>query len=72
MTEPTMTIQEFHALPEIIEAQEIQKRNRYGSKAHRDAYLTILHKAEEIGAAQHFESIEIYDEDAADMPWFNK
>lgn len=32
-----MTCAEFWALPEIVEAQNVQKANPYGSKEHREA-----------------------------------
>ena len=35
---PTISIREFMQLPAIIAAQEIQKRNPYGSDAHRQAF----------------------------------
>jgi hypothetical protein len=34
----SISMRDFFALPEVIALQEIQKRNAYGSKAHREAF----------------------------------
>lgn len=59
-----ITTEEFHNLPNVKAAQEVQKRNPYGSPLHRQAYIAILDAAKEHGVDQYFESIEVYDEDA--------
>jgi len=42
MKNNTITCEEFWNLPEVIEAQNIQKKNPYGSKEHREADETML------------------------------
>ena len=47
---------EFFARADVRAQQEIQKRNRYGSKAHRDAYNELVRLAKAIGAEKYFGS----------------
>jgi hypothetical protein len=51
---PTISMREFFALPEIVALQEIQKRNPYGSDAHRKAFEDAKAIAATYGAAKFF------------------
>lgn len=48
----TIPMNEFFALPEVVAAQEIQKRNPFGSVAHRQAYEIICRIAGKYGVGQ--------------------
>jgi hypothetical protein len=50
--EPTQTMEAFFAHEDVKAAQEVQKRNHYGSKAHREAFNQLKALAEAIGAAE--------------------
>ena len=52
--EQKMTQQEFYNLPEIKECLDIQKRNQYGSKEHKDAYHKIAIIADKYGVLDKY------------------
>lgn len=47
---PTITMRDFFALPEVIDQQQIQKANPCGSPAHRQAFANIKALAAKFGA----------------------
>ena len=47
---PTITMRDFFQIPEVVSAQDIQKRNPYGSEPHRRAFETIKKLAAQFGA----------------------
>jgi hypothetical protein len=44
----------FFALPEVVAQIEIQKRNPYGSAAHRAAWNKLCEIADAHGVGEHF------------------
>lgn len=46
-------MRDFFGLPEVIALQNIQKRNAYGSNAHRGAFDGMKALAETYGAASY-------------------
>lgn len=48
--EPTISMRDFFQLPEVIAAQNVQKRNPYRSEAHRKAHDAIMAEAIKYGA----------------------
>ena len=51
----------FWALPKVLKTIEIQKRNPFGSEAHRNAHIKLLEIAEQHNVVEYFESLEGYD-----------
>jgi predicted xylose isomerase-like sugar epimerase len=49
----SISMRDFFALPEVIALQNIQKRNAYGSNAHRGAFDDMKALAETYGAASY-------------------
>jgi predicted xylose isomerase-like sugar epimerase len=49
----SISMRDFFALAEVIALQEIQKRNAYGSKAHREAFDDMKALAATYGAASY-------------------
>ncbi len=56
----TISQQEFHALPEVIEQINIQKVNRFGTDEHRNAVTAIYEIAKQYGAERFMISPEDY------------
>ncbi len=52
--QPTITMRDFFALPEVQAQQAIQKRTRYGSVEHRAAYEAMRTLAATFGASAYF------------------
>jgi hypothetical protein len=50
--ETAQSMAEFFNRPDVKAQQEIQKRNPYGSEAHRKAFAEIKRMADEIGAGE--------------------
>ena len=57
----TITQHEFWNLPKVIECQNIQKKNRFGSDEHRCAAQSLYDLAVLHGVEEHFETMEEYD-----------
>ena len=56
-----ITMHDFFKLAAVVAAQEVEKRNAFGSPEHRTAHATILALAEQHNVSEWFESMEAYD-----------
>ena len=62
-----ITQTDFWDLDIVKQMQNIQKQNKFGSKAHRDAHIVILAQAKAFEVEEHFEALEDYDAVTADL-----
>lgn len=58
MSKPTIAMDEFFKLPEIIECQATQMTVAFFSKEHKDAAIKIREIAAQYGAGQYFNDVE--------------
>lgn len=67
-----MTISQaaFFELPEVLETIEVQKKNPFGSTAHRNAHIKMLEIAEQHSVVEFFESLKDYDRVDTDLKLF--
>jgi hypothetical protein len=57
-SQPTQTMREFFSREDVLELQEIQKRNHPDTQAHKDATKAIETLAAEIGASKFLGNLE--------------